>query len=91
MAVHVPLSLEAQLEARVLMMSTNNVLSPANGAPIIVPSQDMILGLYYTSLMREGMKGEGMIFGSVDEVQHALDAGIVHLHAKIQARVQQIR
>jgi DNA-directed RNA polymerase subunit beta' len=90
MAVHVPLSLEAQLEARVLMMSTNNVLSPANGAPIIVPSQDMILGLYYTSLMREGMKGEGMIFGSVDEVQHALDAGIVHLHAKIQARVPQI-
>ncbi|MGB1337099.1 MAG: DNA-directed RNA polymerase subunit beta' [Planktomarina sp.] len=90
MAVHVPLSLEAQLEARVLMMSTNNVLSPANGAPIIVPSQDMILGLYYTSLMREGMKGEGMIFGSVDEVQHALDAGVVHLHAKIQARVPQI-
>ena len=90
MAVHVPLSLEAQLEARVLMMSTNNVLSPANGAPIIVPSQDMILGLYYTSLMREGMKGEGMIFGSVDEVQHALDAGVVHLHAKIQARIPQI-
>ena len=90
MAVHVPLSLEAQLEARVLMMSTNNVLSPANGAPIIVPSQDMILGLYYTSLMREGMKGEGMIFGSVDEVQHALDAGVVHLHAKIQSRIPQI-
>jgi DNA-directed RNA polymerase subunit beta' len=90
MAVHVPLSLEAQLEARVLMMSTNNVLSPANGAPIIVPSQDMILGLYYTSLMRDGMKGEGMIFGSVDEVQHALDAGVVHLHAKIQARIPQI-
>ena len=90
MAVHVPLSLEAQLEARVLMMSTNNVLSPANGAPIIVPSQDMILGLYYTSLMREGMKGECMIFGSVDEVQHALDAGVVHLHAKIQARIPQI-
>ena len=90
MAVHVPLSLEAQLEARVLMMSTNNVLSPANGAPILVPSQDMILGLYYTSLMRDGMKGEGMIFGSVDEVQHALDAGVVHLHAKIQARIPQI-
>ena len=90
MAVHVPLSLEAQLEARVLMMSTNNVLSPANGAPIIVPSLDMILGLYYTSLMREGMKGEGMIFGSVDEVQHALDAGVVHLHAKIQSRIPQI-
>ena len=90
MAVHVPLSLEAQLECRVLMMSTNNVLSPANGAPIIVPSQDMILGLYYTSLMREGMKGEGMIFGSVDEVQHALDAGVVHLHAKITARILQV-
>ncbi|PKP73954.1 MAG: DNA-directed RNA polymerase subunit beta' [Alphaproteobacteria bacterium HGW-Alphaproteobacteria-6] len=90
MAVHVPLSLEAQLEARVLMMSTNNVLSPANGAPIIVPSQDMVLGLYYVSMMREGMKGEGMIFSSVDEVQHALDAGEVDLHAKIQCRVRQI-
>ena len=64
MAVHVPLSLEAQLEARVLMMSTNNVLSPANGAPIIVPSQDMVLGLYYTTIEREGMKGEGMSFAS---------------------------
>ena len=90
MAVHVPLSLEAQLEARVLMMSTNNVLSPANGAPIIVPSQDMILGLYYISLQREGMKGEGMQFSSVEEVQHALDAGEVHLHAKIQCRIKQI-
>ncbi len=90
MAVHVPLSLEAQLEARVLMMSTNNVLSPANGAPIIVPSQDMILGLYYTSLERAGMKGEGMAFASVEEVQHALDAGEVHLHAKIHARIKQI-
>ena len=67
MAVHVPLSLEAQLEARVLMMSTNNVLSPANGKPIIVPSQDMVLGLYYISLMREGQIGEGMIFSSVEE------------------------
>jgi DNA-directed RNA polymerase subunit beta' len=90
MAVHVPLSLEAQLEARVLMMSTNNVLSPANGAPIIVPSQDMVLGLYYVSMEREGMKGEGMIFSDVDEVIHALDAGEVHLHAKIQARLPQI-
>ncbi|WP_226783224.1 DNA-directed RNA polymerase subunit beta' [Oceaniglobus trochenteri] len=90
MAVHVPLSLEAQLEARVLMMSTNNVLSPANGAPIIVPSQDMILGLYYITMEREGMKGEGMIFSNVDEVQHALDAGEVHMHAKIQARLPQI-
>ncbi|MGB0786333.1 MAG: DNA-directed RNA polymerase subunit beta', partial [Alphaproteobacteria bacterium] len=90
MAVHVPLSLEAQLEARVLMMSTNNVLSPANGAPIIVPSQDMILGLYYTTIMREGMKGEGMVFGSIEEVQFALDNGDVHLHAKITARIPQI-
>ncbi|MEO0921933.1 MAG: DNA-directed RNA polymerase subunit beta', partial [Pseudomonadota bacterium] len=90
MAVHVPLSLEAQLEARVLMMSTNNVLSPANGAPIIVPSQDMVLGLYYTSIMREGMKGEGMVFSSAQEVEHALDSGEVHLHAKIQARLPQI-
>ncbi|MEN8710184.1 MAG: DNA-directed RNA polymerase subunit beta' [Paracoccaceae bacterium] len=90
MAVHVPLSLEAQLEARVLMMSTNNVLSPANGAPIIVPSQDMILGLYYTTIMREGMKGEGMSFSSIDEVQYALDNGDVHLHAKVTARVAQI-
>ncbi len=90
MAVHVPLSLEAQLEARVLMMSTNNVLSPANGAPIIVPSQDMVLGLYYVSMQREGMKGEGMVFASADEVEHALNAGEVNLHAKITARVPQI-
>ena len=90
MAVHVPLSLEAQLEARVLMMSTNNVLSPANGAPIIVPSQDMILGLYYTTIMREGMKGEGMSFSNIEEVEHALAAGEVHLHAKINARIKQV-
>ena len=90
MAVHVPLSLEAQLEARVLMMSTNNVLSPANGAPIIVPSQDMILGLYYTTIMREGMKGEDMVFSSIEEVQYALDTDVVHLHAKITARIPQI-
>jgi DNA-directed RNA polymerase subunit beta' len=90
MAVHVPLSLEAQLEARVLMMSTNNVLSPANGAPIIVPSQDMVLGLYYTTLMRKGMKGEGMAFANVDEVEHALAQGVVHLHAKIIGRIRQI-
>ena len=90
MAVHVPLSLEAQLEARVLMMSTNNVLSPANGAPIIVPSQDMILGLYYVTIARKGMKGEGMSFSDVEEVQHALDAGVVHLHTNITARISQI-
>jgi DNA-directed RNA polymerase subunit beta' len=90
MAVHVPLSLEAQLEARVLMMSTNNVLSPANGAPIIVPSQDMVLGLYYISLEREGMKGEGMAFANPDEVQFALETGQVHMHAKITCRMPQI-
>ena len=72
MAVHIPLSLEAQLEARVLMMSTNNVLSPANGKPIIVPSQDMVLGLYYLSLERKGLIGEGKTFVSIEEVEHAL-------------------
>jgi DNA-directed RNA polymerase subunit beta' len=90
MAVHVPLSLEAQLEARVLMMSTNNVLSPANGKPIIVPSQDMVLGIYYISLLRTGQKGEGMIFSSVEEVEQALEAKVVHMHSKITARVEQI-
>ena len=90
MAVHVPLSLEAQLEARVLMMSTNNILSPANGSPIIVPSQDMILGLYYISLERSGMKGEGMAFSSVAEVEHALATDVVHPHAKVKVRMRQI-
>ncbi len=87
MAVHVPLSLEAQLEARVLMMSTNNILSPANGKPIIVPSQDIVLGLYYLSIERDGEKGESMIFTDVGEVQQALDNGIVSLHAKVKGRV----
>ena len=77
MAVHVPLSLEAQLEARVLMMSTNNILHPANGSPIIVPSQDIVLGLYYLSMMREKEPGEGMLLGSIAEVEHALAAGAV--------------
>ena len=86
MAVHVPLSLEAQLEARVLIMSTNNILSPANGKPIIVPSQDIVLGLYYISLEREGEPGEGMVFADVGEIQQALDAGVATLHAKVQAR-----
>ena len=90
MAVHVPLSLEAQLEARVLMMSTNNVLSPANGAPIIVPSQDMVLGIYYVTMERKGMVGEGMAFTDIDEVEHALAAGALHLHAKIKARLRQV-
>ena len=86
MAVHVPLSLEAQLEARVLMMSTNNILHPANGSPIIVPSQDIVLGLYYLSMMREGEPGEGMVFASAAEAQHALEAGVVSLHAKVKGR-----
>ena len=86
MAVHVPLSLEAQLEARVLMMSTNNILHPANGLPIIVPSQDIVLGLYYLSLEMDGEKGEGMMLGDVDEVRHALEAGMVSLHAKVKGR-----
>jgi len=88
MAVHVPLALEAQLEARVLMMSTNNILSPANGRPIIVPSKDIVLGLYYLSLMREGLIGEGMHFASLDEIEHALSEKIVHLHSKIHARIR---
>ncbi|MEP6827579.1 MAG: DNA-directed RNA polymerase subunit beta', partial [Aestuariivirga sp.] len=90
MAVHVPLSLEAQLEARVLMMSTNNVLHPANGQPIIVPSQDIVLGLYYLSLMNDNEPGEGMMFGNVAELDHALAAGAVTLHAKIKGRVSEM-
>jgi DNA-directed RNA polymerase subunit beta' len=88
MAVHVPLSLEAQLEARVLMMSTNNILHPASGAPIIVPSQDIVLGLYYLSLIKDHEPGEGMIFSDVAEVQHAMDSGIATLHAKVKGRVE---
>ena len=90
MAVHVPLSLEAQLEARVLMMSTNNILSPANGKPIIVPSQDIVLGLYYISMMRDGERGEGMMFADLAEVQQAIETKAVSLHAKIKARVPQV-
>ncbi len=90
MAVHVPLSLEAQLEARVLMMSTNNILHPANGQPIIVPSQDIVLGLYYLSIMRDKEPGEGMVFGSIAEVQHALEAKAVSLHAKIRGRFRAV-
>ena len=89
MAVHVPLSLEAQLEARVLMMSTNNILSPANGKPIIVPSQDMVLGLYYLSMDREGEPGEGMMLADMAEVHQALHVGAVTLHTKVVSRVPQ--
>jgi DNA-directed RNA polymerase subunit beta' len=90
MAVHVPLSLEAQLEARVLMMSTNNILHPANGQPIIVPSQDIVLGLYYLSVMQEKEPGEGMLFGNIGELHHALEAGAVTLHAKIRGRYKTV-
>ena len=90
MAVHVPLSLEAQLEARVLMMSTNNILSPANGRPIIVPSQDIVLGLYYLSLDKDGEPGEGMTISDSAELEHALEAGAVSLHAKIKARYETV-
>jgi DNA-directed RNA polymerase subunit beta' len=86
MAVHVPLSLEAQLEARVLMMSTNNILHPANGKPIIVPSQDIVLGIYYLTIEKENEPGEGSIFGNMAEVEHALQAGSVTLHAKVKCR-----
>ncbi|MDC1356648.1 DNA-directed RNA polymerase subunit beta' [Pseudomonadota bacterium] len=87
MAVHVPLSLEAQLEARVLMMSTNNILSPSSGKPIIVPSQDIILGLYYLSMVSEKVLGEGMIFSSPSEALMALDNNQVNLQAKVKVRV----
>ncbi|KWV16216.1 DNA-directed RNA polymerase subunit beta' [Xanthomonas translucens] len=87
MAVHVPLSLEAQLEARALMMSTNNILSPANGEPIIVPSQDVVLGLYYMSRALENKKGEGMVFANIAEVKRAYDNRAVELHAKVKVRI----
>jgi len=86
MAVHVPLSLEAQLEARVLMMSTNNILSPANGKPIIVPSQDIVLGLYFLTMEADGVPGEGSAYADMGEIQHALASGALSLHAKIKAR-----
>ena len=90
MAVHVPLSIEAQLENRVLMMSTNNILSPSSGKPVIVPTQDIILGLYYLTIQLDGQKGEGMIFRGVGEIQHALENKIVSLHAKVKCRYRTI-
>ncbi len=88
MAVHLPLTVEAQVEARVLMMSTNNILSPANGEPIIVPSQDVVLGLYYMSRERLLVTGEGKIFSSPEEARMAYDHGAVHLQAKIRVRIK---
>ena len=87
MAVHVPLSLEAQLEARALMMSSNNILSPANGEPIIVPSQDVVLGLYYMTRALENKAGEGMVFANIAEVKRAYDNRVVELHAKVKVRI----
>ena len=89
MAVHVPLTLEAQLEARALMMSTNNILAPANGEPIIVPSQDVVLGLYYITRDRINAKGEGMAFVDIDEVMRAYRTGAVELHARVKVRVHE--
>ena len=90
MAVHVPLSLEAQLEARVLMMSTNNILHPANGQPIIVPSQDMVLGLYYLSIVAENEPGQDMVFSDMGELHHALETKVVTLHTKIKGRFKSV-
>ncbi len=90
MAVHVPLSIEAQLEARTLMLATNNILSPASGDPIIVPSQDIVLGLYYMTRESINVAGEGMVFADVDEVHRAYDSGAAHLQAKVKARIKEV-
>ena len=86
MAVHLPLSMEANIECRVLMMSTNNILSPANGTPVIVPSQDIVLGLYYMTIPRSFAKGEGKVFTAPWEVIAALETGCIDLHAKVRVR-----
>ncbi len=91
MAVHVPLSLEAQLESRVLMMSTNNILSPSSGKPIILPTKDITLGVYYITMERDGEPGEGMAFSSIGEIEQALQDKVVSLHAKIKARYDQVQ
>lgn len=90
MAVHVPLTLEAQLESRALMMSTNNVLSPANGDPIIVPSQDVVLGLYYMTREKVNVLGEGMRFADTKEVSRAYNSGLAHIHARIKVRFTEV-
>jgi DNA-directed RNA polymerase subunit beta' len=89
MAVHIPLSVEAQLESRALMMSTNNILSPANGEPIIVPTQDVVLGLYYMTRQLEGAKGQGMYFSDIDEVHRAFENKAIGLHALIKVRIDE--
>ncbi len=90
MAVHVPISIEACVEARTLMMSTNNILSPQNGRPIVVPAQDMILGLYYITLELEGEEGEGGVYGDIAEIEHAIHADKLSIHAKIKCRRKKI-
>ncbi len=90
MAVHVPLSLEAKVEARVLMLSSNNILSPANGQPLIVPTQDIVLGIYYITRAVKGMPGEGTVFSNPGEVRSAFDAGVVDLHAMIKVRIDDV-
>ncbi|HYP66983.1 MAG TPA: DNA-directed RNA polymerase subunit beta' [Thiobacillaceae bacterium] len=90
MAVHVPLSLEAQMEARTLMLASNNVLSPANGEPIIVPSQDIVLGLYYMSREKVNAKGEGSLYADVAEARRAYDTGAAELHARITVRIKEV-
>ena len=91
MAVHIPLSVEAQIECRILLLSSNNILSPANGSPIIVPSQDIVLGIYYMTRELEGVKGEGKKFAGPEEVRSAYDADAVDLHAKITVRINKKR
>ena len=86
MAVHLPLSAEAQAEARILMLSANNILSPATGRPIVTPTQDMVFGAYYLTLIKDGLRGEGRVFRHLHEVRHALDAGDVELHARVTWR-----
>ncbi len=90
MAVHVPLSLEAQLEARALMMATNNILSPANGEPIIVPSQDVVLGLYYMTRERINAKGEGLVLTDINEARRAYETGHAHLQARVKVRIREV-
>jgi DNA-directed RNA polymerase subunit beta' len=90
MAVHVPLSIEAQLEARTLMMASNNVLSPANGEPVIVPTQDVVLGLYYMTRERVNAEGEGMAFANIAEARRAYEAGVADLHARVKVRIEEL-
>jgi DNA-directed RNA polymerase subunit beta' len=90
MAVHVPLSLEAQMEARTLMLSSNNILSPANGDPIIVPSQDIVLGLYYVTREKQGARGEGSLFQNIAEVSRAFESGQVQINARVHVRIREV-